>query len=107
MKLHSGDRLFYRQKELRNGKIILIFDVTDFTDTISVKLFLQPEQLSEVEDELKKGKFIKIKGVTTVDKFSGELTIGSVVGIIKIDDFRKKEWIIQWRREWNYISIQR
>lgn len=43
-----------------------------------------------MEDELKKGKFIKIKGVTTVDKFSGELTIGSVVGIIKIDDFRKK-----------------
>ena len=85
-----GQIIFTDKKELRNGKIILIFDVTDFTDTISVKLFLQPEQLSEVEDELKKGKFIKIKGVTTVDKFSGELTIGSVVGIIKIDDFRKK-----------------
>lgn len=84
-----GQIIFTDKKELRNGKIILIFDVTDFTDTISVKLFLQPEQLSEVEDIIK-GKFIKIKGVTTVDKFSGELTIGSVVGIIKIDDFRKK-----------------
>ena len=31
-------------REIRNEKTIVIFDVTDFTDTISVKLFLQPEQ---------------------------------------------------------------
>ena len=30
---------------------------------------------------------MKIKGVTTIDKFDGELTIGSVVGIRKISDF--------------------
>lgn len=30
---------------------------------------------------------MKIKGVTTIDKFDGELTIGSVTGIKKIGDF--------------------
>ena len=36
---------------------------------------------------MKKGAFLKIKGVTTIDKFDSELTIGSIVGIKKIPDF--------------------
>ena len=36
---------------------------------------------------MKKGAYVKIKGVTTIDKFDSELTIGSVVGIKKIPDF--------------------
>lgn len=78
------------KRELRNGKVIFMFDVTDFTDTITVKLFMQPEQVAEIAGELSNGSFIKIKGVTTIDKFSGELTIGSVTGIMKIGDFRVK-----------------
>ena len=78
------------KRELRNKKIIYIFDVTDFTDSITVKIFMRPEQLEQLGQELTKGKFIKIKGVTTIDRFSGELTIGSVSGIMKIGDFREK-----------------
>lgn len=78
------------ERELRSGKIILMFDVTDFTDSITVKMFLMPEQLDEIKGAIKKGSFFKIKGVTTIDKFSGELTIGSVAGIMKISDFRTK-----------------
>ena len=36
------------------------------------------------------GAFIKIKGVTTIDKFDGELTLGSVTGIKKCEDFTSK-----------------
>ena len=43
--------------------------------------------LPEILGELKKGAFVKVKGVTTIDKFDGELTIGSVAGIKKIGDF--------------------
>ncbi len=85
-----GQIIMVDKRELRNGKIILIFDVTDFTDSITIKLFLTAEQLAEVEGGLKKGTFIKVRGVTTIDKFSGELTIGSVAGIMKIPDFRVK-----------------
>ena len=35
----------------------------------------------------KPGAFLKIKGVTTIDRYDGELTIGSVNGIKKIKDF--------------------
>ena len=50
-------------------------------------MFARNEQLPEILGELKKGVFVKIKGVTTIDKFDGELTIGSVTGIKKIGDF--------------------
>lgn len=78
------------KRELRNEKTIVMFDVTDFTDTITVKLFIRNEQLQEFEEKLTKGIFVKIKGVTNIDKFDGELTIGSVAGIKKISDFRTK-----------------
>lgn len=86
----KGQIMLVDQRELRSGKVILMFDITDFTDSITVKLFLQPEQLDEIKGSITKGAFLKIKGVTTIDKFSGELTIGSVSGIMKIDDFRVK-----------------
>ena len=64
-----------------------MFAITDFTDTIMVKMFTRNEQLPEILSEVKEGAFLKIKGVTTIDKFDGELTIGSVTGIKKIPNF--------------------
>ena len=82
-----GKIISFETREIRNEKTIIMFAVTDFTDTITVKMFARNEQLPEILGELKKGAFIKIKGVTTIDKFDGELTIGSVTGIKKIGDF--------------------
>ena len=75
---------------LKSGKTILIFDVTDFTDTITVKLFVREEVLDDINKAVVKGSFIKLKGMTTIDKFDGELTIGSVVGVKKCEDFTQK-----------------
>ena len=75
-------------REIRNEKTIVIMSVTDFTDSIVLKIFTRNDQLQELLDGgLAKGAFLKIKGVTTIDKFDSELTIGSVVGIKKIADF--------------------
>ena len=75
------------QREIRNERTILIFDVTDFTDTMTIKIFTLNEQLAEVKEGIKPGAFVKIKGLTMVDKFDGELTVGSIVGVKKISDF--------------------
>ena len=71
------------EKELRSGKILLMFNITDFTDTISVKIFMQPEQYAEIEDsgKIKKNEFVIVKGMPLRDKFSHEISIGSVRGI--------------------------
>ena len=78
-----GKIINFDTREIRNEKTIIMFAVTDFTDTITVKMFTRNDQLPELLGELKKGAFVKIKGITTIDKFDGELTIGSVTGIKK------------------------
>ncbi len=82
-----GKIISFDMREIRNEKSILMFAISDFTDTIMVKMFVRNDQLPQILAEVKKGAFLKIKGVTTIDKFDGELTIGSVFGIRKIPDF--------------------
>ena len=50
-------------------------------------MFLHNEQVPEISGAIKKGAFLKLKGVTTIDKFDHEITIGSLAGIKKISDF--------------------
>ncbi|MBU9724825.1 PolC-type DNA polymerase III [Diplocloster modestus] len=75
-------------REIRNEKTIIIFSITDFTDSINVKMFVKNDELSDILEGIKKGAFIKIKGVSNIDRFDGELSIASVVGIKSIADFR-------------------
>lgn len=67
--------------------------VTDFTDSIVLKIFTRNDQLPELLEGVKKGAFLKIKGVTTIDKFDSELTIGSIVGIKKSRILPQSVWI--------------
>ena len=77
-------------REIRGEKSILIFTVTDFTDSIVVKMFVKNEQLPSILAEIKEGAFLKIKGVSTIDRYDGELSIGSLTTVKKIADFTKK-----------------
>jgi len=82
-----GKILGLETRELRNEKTIITFDVTDFTDTIGVKLFAHNDQVKEITSGVKAGAFVKVKGICALDKFDHDLNIGSVVGIKKIPDF--------------------
>ncbi len=79
---------FAEDRELRSGKILYTFHVTDFTDTIGVKLFLQPEQFEEIRKPASKGKFVVVKGMPLYDNFSHEISISSVRGIKPGKDMR-------------------
>ncbi len=74
-------------RELKSGKYLYTFSLTDFTDSISAKIFCWQEQADQVTSVLKTGEFIKLKGVAKFDDYSGELGISSLVGIKKIKDF--------------------
>ena len=82
-----GKVISFDTREIRNEKTIVMYAVTDFTDTIMVKMFVRNDQLPDILAEIKPGAFLKIKGVTAIDKFDRELTIASVTGIRKISDF--------------------
>ncbi len=85
-----GQVISYERRDIRNEKAILIFSITDFTDTITAKLFAKQENVPELEQDIKKGAFLKVKGIAMVDKFDHEVSLQSIGGIRKIPDFTTK-----------------
>ena len=83
----KGKIISFDSREIKNERTILMFDVTDFTDTMTIKMFAHNEQVNEIKQGIKPGAFIKLKGITMIDKFDNELTIGSLLGVKKISDF--------------------
>lgn len=77
-------------RDTRTGKKMVSFAITDFTDSIGIKLFPREDQQERLFDYLKEGKFVIIKGVTGIDKFDGLLSLGYISGIKKCSDFREK-----------------
>ena len=54
----KGEILEFDSREIRNEKTILMFAVSDFTDTSMVKMFCKNEYLDEIVPILKKGSFV-------------------------------------------------
>ena len=84
----QGQIIKLETREIRNNKTIVTFNITDFTDTISGKVFLSNDDLEIFLDLFKTGEFYRIKGIVSFDTFANDVTIGSIVGIKKSGDFR-------------------
>ena len=82
-----GKVMNVEQRDIKNDKSILIFSITDFTDSITCKMFVPTPETAELTSHIKKGAFLKIKGITVIDRFDNELTIGSVRGVKTIPNF--------------------
>lgn len=77
------------EREIQDGrKVIYMFHVTDFTDTIQGKVFLAAEEVEEFRNHVSKGKFVKIKGVVTYDTYSREDVMTSIRGMKPGQDHR-------------------
>ncbi len=85
-----GQILNLEDRELKSGKYIINGTITDFTDTITFKIFVQPEDRGPILDELKAGSFYIIKGVPMYDTYAREVSVSSITGIKTSNDFREK-----------------
>lgn len=56
-------------RELRGGKLIYKFDITDYTDSLTCKLFVEKEEAELVNAELKKGAVVRIRGNYKYDDY--------------------------------------
>jgi DNA polymerase-3 subunit alpha (Gram-positive type) len=74
-------------RNIRNEKAIISFSFTDFTDSITSKIFIKQSEVEDYEGSLKKGNYIEIKGIAVYDSYIREISINSVVGIRKIQSF--------------------
>ncbi len=85
-----GKLLKVDTRELKNERTIVIFTLTDYTDSMTVKVFLRNEQVRELTGALQPGLYVKVRGTVSLDRYDHELSIGSVYGIKKIPDFSVK-----------------
>ncbi|MCR4764436.1 MAG: PolC-type DNA polymerase III [Lachnospiraceae bacterium] len=84
-----GQVLTLDKRELKSGKVLVIFDITDDTDTITGKIFMGAEQAEDFLAQFKKGGFYKVKGIPLIDRYDHELGITSINGVKKAADFRE------------------
>ncbi|MBO5424247.1 MAG: PolC-type DNA polymerase III [Lachnospiraceae bacterium] len=85
-----GQVISLEDRELKSGKFIVSGTITDFTDTIAFKIFVQPDDREPILEELKKDKFYIIKGVPMYDTYAKEVSVSSITGIKPANDFRVK-----------------
>ncbi|MBE5944171.1 MAG: PolC-type DNA polymerase III [Lachnospiraceae bacterium] len=85
-----GQIISLEDRELKSGKFIISGTITDFTDTIAFKIFVQPDDRDPILEELKKDKFYIIKGVPLYDSYAKEVSVSSITGIKPANDFRVK-----------------
>lgn len=77
-----GEVFDIETKELRNGKILLILAVTDYTSSISCKIFLNDTNKDNVLSKIKTGSYLKIKGDIIYDTYQREISM-TISGIRK------------------------
>ncbi len=83
-----GEVISTEAREIRNERTIYFFDVSDYTDTFRLKVFIHNDQVAEISSELKVGAFIKVSGSAQYDSYEKELTIGQITGIMQIPSFK-------------------
>ncbi|WP_373738979.1 PolC-type DNA polymerase III [Jeotgalibaca porci] len=64
-------------RELRSGRKLLIFKVTDYTSSFSVKMFSNNEQDEMAFERIKKGKWVKVRGNVQEDTFMRDLVLNA------------------------------
>lgn len=74
-------------RTIGNEKSIITFVLTDFTDSIKIKLYAKTIEVDEIMTALKPGGFYLLKGIAQNDTYEHDITICSVVGIKTISDF--------------------
>ncbi|KAB3531599.1 PolC-type DNA polymerase III [Alkaliphilus serpentinus] len=65
----------FERKELNSGKALFILQVTDYTNSITVKIFERKNQIDDIIEELKVGNWIRLRGDVVFDKFIREYII--------------------------------
>lgn len=94
----AGEVLAVDERVTKTGKHIIRIDISDYRDSLSIKLFLNEDMAEEFLKLVKTGDFIKAKGIVSLDSFDKELVMSSVVGIMKTAEMRKKREDLSTRK---------
>ena len=76
-----GDIITVEKRALRNGSTLFSFVLTDYTDSIRVKIFAKEDDTEDLEEFVTPGTSVILKGDTIYDSFEKELCISHVYGM--------------------------
>ncbi|MBH8608608.1 PolC-type DNA polymerase III [Thermoactinomyces sp. CICC 10521] len=62
-------------RELKSGRKLLTFNLTDFTSSIACKLFARDKEQAEILAVIKDGDWLKVRGSVQFDTFSRDLVL--------------------------------
>ncbi len=86
----DGTILSVQVRELKSGKYLMVMDITNFLDSITIKCFLRKEQYeNNINNKIKKGMTIRVKGQLQFDTYSKETNI-MCRSIMAIDPIKKE-----------------
>lgn len=72
----QGSIFSFEIMELKSGRHLVMFSMTDYTDSIQVKIFLRDSKKDlPIFQTLSKGKWLKVKGEIQHDTFAKELVL--------------------------------
>jgi len=71
----AGEVFRTESREIKGGKFIYIFDVTDYTSSVTVKIFVEKKEFGNISQQIVEGVCLRIRGEAQYDKFSKEIGI--------------------------------
>ncbi len=72
----QGSVFTFEIRELKSGRYLLMLNMTDFTDSIQVKVFIRDAKKElPMLQTIQKGDWLKVKGTVQYDTFSKELVM--------------------------------
>ena len=77
-------------REIRSERSIITFVITDYTDSISGKVFLKNDQVPGFLADFQKGRCYKIKALPKNDTYEHDLSLTSIGGIKPVPDISER-----------------
>ncbi|SHJ90999.1 PolC-type DNA polymerase III [Paramaledivibacter caminithermalis] len=75
-------------RELKSGKILITLSITDYTSSIGVKIFVSKDDAKQLDENIQKGSYYRIRGAVRYDTFEKETVI--MARDINISDLEDK-----------------
>ena len=74
----QGDIITTESRDTRSGRTLMSIYLTDYTDSVTVKAFLDPEVLEVKAGDLKAGRQLRVQGLMEEDGYSHEKVMTAV-----------------------------
>ena len=85
----EGEVINTDSRELKNGKILILFDVYDTTSTVTCKAFVEADKAKNILERIKNSEAIKLSGTAQFDPFAKE--IGIIANVVVQVPAKKKQ----------------